>query len=195
MDRRQQKTRDAVFAAFGALISKKSYSRITIQDIIDEANVGRTTFYAHFDTKDSLLEEMCVDLFSHVFSSALSEERTHNFAAREGNAQGLIAHVLHHLKDNDKNIIAILSGESGELFLGYFRRHLHELLATYLLNEAAGKDRTVPRDFLLNHLSSSFIGMVQWWISRGLKPTPEEVAGYYMMLIGHSPPPAQAAGR
>ena len=74
MDRRQQKTRQAVFQAFSRLLEKKKFSNITVQEIIDEANVGRSTFYAHFETKDSLLKAMCTDIFQHVFSNDLRQE-------------------------------------------------------------------------------------------------------------------------
>ena len=66
MDRRKNKTRKAIFAAFEEVISEKRYEQITVQDIIDRADIGRTTFYAHFETKDSVLEAICAELFAHI---------------------------------------------------------------------------------------------------------------------------------
>ena len=183
MDRRQQKTRDAIFEAFSALLSAKNYSKITIQDIIDGANIGRTTFYAHFETKDELLKEMCVDLFSHVFSDTLDIESTHDFSLKTGNPHAMITHILYHLRDNKRNIIGMLNCESGELFLGFFRQYLSELMATRLLGEGHSSNKNIPYDFLVNHISSSFVGMVQWWIKNKLKQTPEELADCFMAVI------------
>ena len=183
MDRRQQKTRDAIFGAFGALLSGKTYSKITIQEIIDGANVGRTTFYAHFETKDDLLKELCDDLFAHVFSDELSAESTHDFSMKTGNPHAMITHILYHLLDNKRNIIGILTSESNELFLQFFRQYLNELMAVRLLGEVRVDKASIPYDFLVSHISSSFVGMVQWWIKNNLKQSPEELADYFMAVI------------
>lgn len=183
MDRRQRKTRDAIFEAFGSLLSTKSFSKITVQDIIDAANVGRTTFYAHFQTKDDLLKEMCDDLFAHVFSDTLDTESTHDFSMKTGNPHAIITHILYHLLDNKRNIIGILTSESGELFLGFFKQYLNELLAARMLSGMESGRRGVPYDFLVNHVSSSFVGMVQWWIKSRLRQPPEDLSNCFMAVI------------
>ncbi|EHK58261.1 TetR/AcrR family transcriptional regulator [Allomesorhizobium alhagi] len=56
VDRRVARTRTALYDALVALIRRKDYDLITVQDILEEANVGRATFYAHFTSKDDLLK-------------------------------------------------------------------------------------------------------------------------------------------
>lgn len=79
MDRRIAKTRKAIFAAFDALIVKTDYAKISVQNIIDEADIGRSTFYEHFETKDDLLRAKCTDLFEHIFVPD-GTETTHAFS-------------------------------------------------------------------------------------------------------------------
>lgn len=183
MDRRQQKSREAIIDGFGALLAQKAYTKITVQDIIDAANVGRTTFYAHFETKDDLLKELCEDLFTHVFSENLSRESDHDFSMKTGNPKAMITHMLYHLLDNKRNLIGILTSESSDLFLGFFRLYLDELLAARLLRGVDTDSKGLPRDALVNHISSSFVGMVQWWIRGKLQQTPEELTDYFMAVI------------
>ena len=55
-------------------MEQKQYSAITVQEIIDEANIGRSTFYAHFETKDDLLRSLCSEIFCNVFTDLLPQE-------------------------------------------------------------------------------------------------------------------------
>jgi AcrR family transcriptional regulator len=54
IDRRIPRTRAMLQHALTSLILKKGYEAVTIQDICDEANIGRSTFYAHYTSKDDL---------------------------------------------------------------------------------------------------------------------------------------------
>lgn len=183
MDRRQKKTRDAIFAAFGALLSRKGYGKITVQEIIDAANVGRSTFYSHFETKDDLLRDMCTDLFNHVFSDSLKIENTHDFSWANGDADAMITHMLYHLRDNRNLIAPLLTGESGELFLRFFKQYLNDLITLHLLKGMMRKNVLVPDDFLVHHISGAFVEMVHWWLGNDMKQTPEEMAKYFASVI------------
>lgn len=183
MDRRQQKTRDAIFEAFSTLLSSKSYTKITVQEIIDEANVGRSTFYSHFETKDELLKAMCTDIFEHVFSDSLNSENTHDFSLSDGDSDSMITHILYHLRDNKKNISGILSCESGDMFLRFFKQYLNELIVLHMLEDFKHKNTDIPYDFLLNHISGSFVEMVHWWIKNSMKQSPEDLTKYFLAVM------------
>lgn len=180
MDRRQQKTRAAIFEAFSKLIEKKHYVNLTVQDIIDEANIGRSTFYAHFETKDDLLKTLCTDIFSHVFSDGLMSEKTHDFSGGDNGLRAKLTHILHHVRDSETNIAGILSCESGELFMRYFKEYLTQMFSKYL-NEIKV---TAPADFVLNHFVGSFSETVKWWIDKRMEYTPEETVRYYIEVSG-----------
>ena len=183
MDRRQKKSREAIFNAFEHLLAKESYSKITVQQIIDAANVGRTTFYAHFETKDALLEEMCTNLFDHVFSDHPTIETSHDFSLCEGDFRTIITHFLYHIGDNGKKIGRLLAGESREIFLFYFNQYLNSMLIQYLFTGLEQTNPKVSKEFLQNHVCGSFVNMVQWWLKNGMKETPEQLAECYLAVI------------
>ena len=183
MDRRQQKTRTAIFSAFTSLLAEKSYSKITVQEIIDAANVGRTTFYAHFETKDDLLKELCEELFGHIIGSAMDCTHTHGLYSDGSAPESVFCHLLQHLQENDRNIIALLSCESSEMFLRFFKNSLNELVRSQFINQNRKANTDIPEDFLINHISGSFVEMVLWWIRGHRKQTPEDLDRYFRAVI------------
>lgn len=183
MDRRQQKTRTAIFSAFTSLLAEKPYSKITVQEIIDAANVGRTTFYAHFETKDDLLKELCKELFGHIVSSAMDRSHTHGLYSDRNAPESVFCHLLQHLQENDKNVITLLSCESSEMFLRFFKDSLNGLVRSQFINQNRKANTDIPEDFLINHISGSFVEMVLWWIKGHMKQTPEDLDRYFRAVI------------
>lgn len=183
MDRRQKKTREAIFSAFTELLSKKHYNKITVGEIIESADVGRATFYAHFETKDFLLKELCEELFCHIFDAtrADGQKHTHIF---ECDAKGSVfPHLIQHLEKNDHNILSLLVCENNELFLKFFKQNLRELIKAELHTLEKRKPTALPDSYFINHISATFVESIRWWIENGMKETPEELANYFMMAI------------
>lgn len=183
MDRRQQKTREAIFGAFRRLLGEKSYSHITVQDIIDEANVGRSTFYAHFETKDELLKAVCKELFGHIIDSAVDQNHRHGLYSKEEAPHSVFCHLLQHLQENDNNILELLICESNEIFLRYFKDSLNDLIKMQFVNQNRIHNQNLPQDFLINHISGSFVEMVLWWLKDRNRHTPEELDCYFRAVI------------
>lgn len=173
MDRRQLKTRKAIFRAFRELLEEKRYDHITVQDILDRAEVGRSTFYAHFETKDLLLDAMCNELFNHIF-----EEDPCPYVGKDTVLEVKLAHTLWHIRDCRDDLSGILLSESGERFMRYFKTHLKALFKTYLDCLTI----PVPKGYLLNHLAGSFAETVLWWMREYLQTPPEDVARYFLSL-------------
>ena len=180
MDRRQQKTRKAIFNALSSLLEQKRFECITVQEIIDEANIGRSTFYAHFETKDDLLKEMCTDIFHHIFNEKLPQEANCSYADGITNLELKLGHILYHLREQKQNLKGILGGESGDLFMQYLKEYLRELFSLYL-DEF---NTNIPTDFLLHHLCGSFAEAIKWWLAEDTMHTPEEMAVIYLAAIG-----------
>lgn len=183
MDRRQKKTRDAIFTAFTALLSQKNYSQISVQDIIDTADIGRTTFYAHFETKDYLLKDLCEELFGHIIDTAMGLPHGHYHYSCGSETDSVFLHLLRHLQENDRNILELLSSQNNEIFLRYFKSNLKKLIVLQYAERGALKNSVLPEDYLVNHITSSFVETVDWWISHRMKETPEEITGYFLAVI------------
>lgn len=183
MDRRQKKTREAIFSAFTQLLSEKNISSITVSDIIERADIGRATFYAHFETKDFLLKELCEELFCHIFDSTLDTPSSHNHIFECDAHDELFLHILKHVKNNDNQILKLLSCQNNELFLNYFKNGLVKLIESQLNTFANEKSKELPKDFYTNFIASTFVQTVKWWIDHELNESPEEINEYFLKLI------------
>ena len=184
MDRRQKKTRQLIFSAFTELLSHKKYSAITVGEIIERADVGRATFYSHFETKDFLLKELCEELFCHVFDCLEGNTNGHSHIFGCDSKDDIFLHLLRHFADNDNNISTLLSGDNNEIFRNYFKDELKKLLMNQKYITEIAKEKKLPEQFWINHIAGCFVETVKWGLEDRNKYTPEEIHGFFLRLLG-----------
>ncbi len=184
MDRRQRKTREAIFRAFTRLLARKSLSRITVGEIITEADVGRATFYDHFPTKDDLWKELCQELFCHVFDAVDPEGSDHRHIFACDAREPIFLHLLRHLQQNDNQIITLLQGSNGDLVLAYFQLGLSRLVKARYEDLCRGKPNEVPEDLWCSHMVSTFLNTLKWWRTSAPQTSVETVYRYFCQTVG-----------
>lgn len=183
MDRRQRKTRDAIFNAFTELLKKKSYHKITVQEIIYKADVGRSTFYSHFETKDEIVKSLCFELFDHIFKSLSNGENKNCFVTKDGKKISIFCHILRHLKEDENRILNLLAGENNEIFLRFFREDMNKFLCDKAFKKNKFAETEIPEDFLINHISVSFSELIKWWVGNKMQPDPEKTDEYFRSIM------------
>jgi AcrR family transcriptional regulator len=179
-DRRVQRTRTLLQQALIALIRERGYDAVTIQDIVNRANVGRTTFYLHYTGKD--------DLFLHCHDAILGQfqlsPHTHLSPAAllspeppEGMAQ-----AYRHLVEARSLLAPILQGKDSLLILRRIRDRSAEDIAAHLRATFSETDSHIPLDLLASYLAGAQIALVQWWLEKRTPHSPEQLAQAFHRL-------------
>ena len=158
-------------------------AQITVGEIIGRADVGRATFYSHFETKDYLLKALCEDLFCHIFDGIAEKESGHRHIFSCDAPDSVFLHLFRHLQKNDNNILKLLSCPNNELFLQYFRDNLRQLAESQLPLFEERRNPNLPEDFWISHIASVFVEIVRWWIAGGMKESPETLTEYFFMTV------------
>jgi AcrR family transcriptional regulator len=169
-DRRIQKTLKLLHEALGSLIREKPYDDIVVQEILDRANVGRSTFYMHFRDKDELLVSSIHDLLESVHTSkeaappARPDERILSFSLP------VFEHIHQHLPRSR----AKMGARGRAVVHGHLQKVLAERIAQDMSKHFHGRRRLaskVPQDVLVQYIASTFILVLNWW-AESRKPLP-----------------------
>lgn len=178
MDRRQRKTRKAIYDAFEELMSEEHYREVTVAQIIERADIGRSTFYAHFETKDDLLSSMCTEMFDHIFEGVNAYCVTHQ-ELQTADLAGKLAHLLYHLRDTHSGVCGKLIREGEPYFTAYFQDQLRVLIDA----EAGPAAGDMPPDLRSAMLVSAFSQVVSWWVAEGAREQPERLARWFVTMV------------
>jgi AcrR family transcriptional regulator len=166
-DRRVARTRKALKEALTDLILEKGYEAITVQDVIDRADVGRSTFYAHFIDKDALLMAILADL-----EVPGPDTRTWQ---PDDPAFGWTLELFRHFGSGKRLFKAVASSQSGELARRETTRRLEELARAELSRLHAGRKLDAFRlETVVRFLVGTFIGFMDWWMREENEHLPSE---------------------
>lgn len=186
IDRRIARTKGMLQHALISLILKKDYETITIEDICDAANVGRSTFYAHYTSKDDLKR------------SGLDENLRRLLADRQRDARAMPGDsgdrslsfsltMFEHARDHKDLYRALIGGRGGTVALGTIRRILSGLVSDELAATAGKSVGKIPMDAVLRELAvqyvvGAFMAVLIWWLDRGAKLPPQQIDAMFRLL-------------
>lgn len=179
-DRRVQRTRALLLDALLDLIVERSYEEISVQDIVDRANVGRSTFYVHFLDKRELLltgvdgmQELLAQQSGAPDPTAPPIQRLLRFSLP----------LLQHVQQNLRFCRALLGPHSGAIVAPRVERLLTELVRAELAAcLSRGATPAVPLDAVIQYTVSAFLGMLQWWMDQPAPCPAEELDRQFRAL-------------
>ena len=166
-DRRILRTRGTLGDALVALMHEKSFDEITVQDVLDRARVGRSTFYVHYRDKDDLFLSDVEEFLEHV-SGALKRQNA------SPNRLLPVREFFTHIREAREFYAALVrSGKMNDVWAlarGMFARSIEERL------QAAGVDiEAMQRSAQAHALAGSFFALLDWWIDKRMKADPREM--------------------
>lgn len=181
IDRRVARTRAALQQAHVSLILKKGYEAVTVEDICKAANVGRSTFYAHFTGKDDLRRSGLEHL-----RKQLTDRQREALSARGDDKErsfGFSLTMFEHARDHIDLYRALAGGRGGAIALGAIRGILSDLVRTELAAASAKNSADdTPRDLVVQFVVGAFMAVLTWWLDKGAKLSPERVDAMFRRL-------------
>lgn len=172
-DRRVRRTRQLLIDALLALIVERGYEALSVQDILDRADVGRSTFYAHFHDKEDLLHAAFGRLRSVLTLPAPG-------AAPAGLATLSLA-LFRHTDTQRALYQAMVGRPSGALLMRALHALLSEQLRAHLAQQAA--PIPVPAEVAVAYYVSALLGLLTWWLDAPRGYSPEEMDELFRRLV------------
>lgn len=174
-DRRIQRTRQLLLNALVDLILEKGYETITVQEIIDRANVGRSTFYFHFQDKEDLL-------LSGFENLRESYEGFYGHLSPGQTGWDFSLAVFRHAEQNRHLIKALLGKQAGDVLLRHIEKNLVSMLTHRFRINWDKKKQAIPLDVFVIFFVSTFLGLFVWWLNHDLPYPAERMNDMFMQL-------------
>jgi AcrR family transcriptional regulator len=180
-DRRVRRTRQTLHETLMRLTVERGYDEVTVGDIAAAADVGRSTFYAHFTDKDDLLRSAVGTL-----RTALMQEHA---AAGIGGSHadrvlGFSRFMTAHLAEQRILYQALMRGRAGPILLDFIRHALCDIVRAELAPGMKTTTASLDDELTVQFLVGGYMSVLTWWLDRGSKEAPEVIeAGFRQMAL------------
>jgi AcrR family transcriptional regulator len=175
LDKRVIRTRHAIQWALIDLIVERGYEDVTVQQILDRANVGRSTFYVHFRDKEEVFRTSLANMkigLEHEWRSASTD-------SKPTERLGFTQPFLRHLDGNRHIWRAIVGREAGAITDRQMRRMLAELTRADLAYVAEPSPRI---EAAVQTIVGSLMALVTWWLDCEIAMTADELNNLFLQL-------------
>ncbi|MGC1300724.1 MAG: TetR/AcrR family transcriptional regulator [Alloacidobacterium sp.] len=176
-DERIRRTHERLGAALVDLIQEKPINEVTVQEVLDRASVGRSTFYLHFrDKNDLLLSQLEKALEGMSTALSVRKEESHRVVA--------VAEMFEHIGGQNKIYRALADAgrlnDFFELAQGYFARGIERRLRESRRLPKLPPSEVRARAFAL---AGSLLSLLRWWIDRGAKESPAHMDELFHQMV------------
>jgi len=177
-DRRSERTRQLLNAALIELMLEQRYDEITVQDIIDRANIGRSTFYAHYLDKEDLL----VSGFTRVLDTLVQYPQQPD--GEEYQAPPGLARFFQHVQAHHQLYKALVRGGGIDRLFKKSHQHMRRNIEQHLITLIpAGQPPAAPLPLVADYLAGAILSMLTWWLDNDMPYTPEQMDTLFQQLV------------
>jgi len=188
-DRRSRRTRRCLKEALFSLVLEKGYDAVTIEDITNRADLGRTTFYLHYRDKDELLLESIDSIASDLIERLPQPEwfTPESGRPRGATLQDSVLVVFTHAAENAALYRVILRGEGALQASGRVHAIINQKATEMVqqLLEMGTVSISVPVEIFTNYLAGSLLALLTWWLEANMPYSPPEMAEMYQKMFFH----------
>ena len=176
-DRRSRRSRRLIVDALLALMLEKRFDRITVQEIIDRADVGRTTFYAQFRNKEHVLESELERVFGllHAQHLASTEEPADQLLPSLG--------LFRHVQEQQPLYPALVRGLASDPHYLAVHRLLRDRAAEQLALAGDSRPLVVPPEIVANYLAGTLLTLVHLWLDHRSPYSPEQMEAFFQQPV------------
>jgi AcrR family transcriptional regulator len=163
-----------------SLILEKGYDAISVEDICERADVGRSTFYAHFTGKDDLKRSG----LEHLRRQILDKHRSASASMPAGTRSlGFSLPMFEHARDHMHLYRALMGSKGGAIALDTIRQTLRDFVRGELASTGSKDVTAIPRDLVVQHVVGAYMAVLTWWLDGGAKLSPERMDAFFQQLM------------